>query len=124
MSKNEPTTRHQRLYQVGGQLKAEIDVCLTYETEDAPSIADCRHAVLTIEAKSARGGTVPGHVVYDRFLCRIVNGVFYTTPEDALRVARLYNEDPDSPQDMAPNGVALNLKYPKVDRNKNVPILF
>jgi hypothetical protein len=50
--------------------------------------------------------------------------VFYTPLAEVLRIARLYNENPDAPQYMAPNGAALNLKYPKVDRNKNVPILF
>lgn len=124
MYKKEPTTRDQKLYKIDGQLKAEIDVCLTHETEDAPSIAECRHAVLTIETTSQTGETVSGHVIYDRLLCRIVDGVYYMPLEEVLESTQHHNEDPDALQDMTPNGAALGLKYPKVDKSKNVPILF
>jgi hypothetical protein len=99
-------TRNQKFYQVGAQLKAEIDVYLTHEGHNVPSIEDCRHAVLQVKNKGN------GYVVYDRLLCRIVNGVFYGSPESALEVAQAYNDDQDSPQDMAPNGDALGLQYP------------
>jgi hypothetical protein len=42
-----------------------------------------------------------------------VNGVYYMPLEEVLESARHYNEDPDAPQDMTPNGLALGLKYPK-----------
>lgn len=98
-------TSDQKFYQVDTQLKAEIDVCLTRESPNVPSIKACRHAVLQVKNKGN------GYVVYDRLLCRIVNGVFYSL-ESALEVAQAYNNDPDSPQDMAPNGIALGLHYP------------
>ena len=59
-----------------------------------------------------------GYVVYDRLLNRIVNGVFYGDPESALEVARMYNEDLDSPQDTAPNGLALGLIYPEAGKTQ------
>lgn len=98
----------QVIYQVDGQLKAEIDVYLTREKEDAPSIAECRYAVLQVKNKGN------GYVIYDRLLCRIVNGVYYMPLEEVLRCAQLYNEYPEySPGDMSPNGRALGLFYPK-----------
>lgn len=99
----QPTTADQKLYEVNGRLKAEIDVYVT--PEGTPSIKTCRHAVLPL------GNT--GYVVYDRLLSRIVNGVFYETPEVALEVAQSYNNDPGALQNMAPNGEALGLIYPK-----------
>lgn len=108
-----PTTKAQKLWRVNGngQLKAEIDVCLTNEHSDSergiqtPSLESCRHAVLQINNSDK------GYVVYDRLLCRIVNGVYYTL-DLALASAQDYNDNPESPQDMAPNGLALGLIYP------------
>ncbi len=104
-------TNDQKFYKVDGQLKAEIDVYVTHERE-APSIKDCRHAVLHIKNKKQNGEDGHGYVIYDRLLSRIVNGVYYTSLEDVLECAQSYNEDPDCPQDMAPNGLALGLFYP------------
>ena len=95
-------TRDQKFFKDGNGLKATIDVDITHEAEDGPSLRECRHAVLQLSE---------GYVVYDRWLSRIVNGVFMFW-EDALGVALRYNEDPGSPQDMAPNGLALGLTYP------------
>ena len=106
-------TSDQKFYKVGGQVKAEIDVYITREWDGVPSIEQCRHAVLTVRHKGADGQMTDGYVVYDRLLCRIVNGVFYGSPNDALDAAQLYNEDPGQPQDMAPSGRALGLLYPK-----------
>lgn len=106
-----PTTGDQKFYRDGKRLKAEIDVCLTHETEDAPSIAECRHAVLQLKNKGE------GYVIYDRLLNRIVNGVYYMPLEQALLCAQDYNDNPDAWQDMAPNGAALGLKYPKKKRS-------
>lgn len=120
MKKN-PATEDQKLYRVNGLLKAEIDVCFTHERVEgekaAPSIAECRHAVLPINNKGK------GYVIYDRLLCRIVNGVYYMPLEQVLECAQHYNEDPGAPQDMTPNGLALGLKYPKKSE-KNIPIMF
>jgi hypothetical protein len=108
-----PTTSDQKLYKIDGRLKAEIDVYITSERTkgelDPPSIAACRHAVLQI----ANGSSEKAYVIYDRLLGRIVNGVYYMPLEEVLESARHYNEDPDAPQDMIPNGLALGLKYPK-----------
>lgn len=98
-----PETKDQKLYRVDGRLKAEIDVCITNEQQPAPSIARCRHAVLPL--------STGGYVVYDRLLCRIVNGVYFHL-DDALDSAQHYNEDGGAPQNMTPNGVALGLLYP------------
>ncbi len=95
----------EKLYQVGEQWKAEIDVYLTRERE-VPSIKKCRYAVLPL--KEQRGGR---YVVYDRLLSRIVNGVFFGDLEGVLEVARLYNEG-EGRADMSPNGLALDLIYP------------
>jgi hypothetical protein len=100
------TTNNQRFYTANSQLKATIDVCITCERE-APSIKECRFAVLQLKNEGE------GYVVYDRLLCRIINGVF-SYLGDALHVAQKYNEDPNSPQDMAPNGLALGLIYPEM----------
>jgi|SRR6266568_4239779 len=99
-------TEDQKFYRVDGQLKAEIDVYITHESASNPSIKDCRHAVLPLKNEGL------GYVVYDRLLCRIVNGVYYNL-EMALGAAQSYNEYPDSPQDMSPNGDALGLRYPE-----------
>jgi len=101
----------ERLYMVDGQPKAEIDVYLTDERE-APSIKECRHAVLCIKTKDTKGEDTDGYVVYDRLLNRIVNGVFAEDSESALYVAKLYNEG-QGRLDMAPNGYALGLIYPE-----------
>lgn len=108
------TTNDQKLYKVDGKLKAEIDVYITREHGDAPSLKECRHAVLRVENKGGKG-----YVVYDRLLCRIVNGVFYMSLEEVLECAQYYNENPDAPQDMIPNGVALGLIYPKDSNDAN-----
>jgi hypothetical protein len=93
----------ERLYKVDDQLKATIDVYITHERK-APSIRECRYAVLQLNHG--------GYVVYDRLLCRIVNGVFWSKEvESALHVAQLYNEGHGA-VDMAPNGLALGLIYP------------
>lgn len=113
----QPTTTDQKFYTVNGQQKAEIDVCLGEENKGDPSIRECRHAVLPIDN---------GYVIYDRLLNRIVNGTFYryregeVNPygeagdelEHLLELAQDYNINPRAPQDMAPNGRALGLKYP------------
>ena len=107
------TTSDQRLYKRGDEFKAEIDICPTDECAGDPSILRCRHAILTIQTVDNNGEITPGYVVYDRLLNRIVNGVFYgDSPDEVLQCAQAYNERADSPQDMAPNGIALNLKYP------------
>ena len=100
-------TSDQKFYEVNRHLKAEIDVYITRE-DNAPSIKECRHAVLQIKNKGN------GYVVYDRLLCRIVNGVYYGSREQALECAQSYNEYADSPQDMSPNVLALGLFYPTV----------
>lgn len=123
MGKYHSTTEEQRFYSVGERLKAEIDVDITHESSDAPSIRDCRHAVLTIVNKSESREKVEGYVVYDRLLCRIVNGVYYSR-EMAFGSAQSYNQYGNNPQDMSPNGVALGLLYPKIQREKNISIAF
>jgi len=101
----------ERLYKVGDQIKAIIDVYITRERK-APSIKDCRHAVLQVNNG--------GYVVYDRLLNRIVNGVFWEKGVDsALEVARLYNEGMGA-IDMSPNGLALGLIYPYSDLSADV----
>ncbi len=99
-----------KLYDVDGQTKAEVDVYITHERE-APSIRECRHAVLHIMNKKQNGEDGHGYVVYDRLLNRIVNGVFYGDLEGVLEVAQLYNEGAGA-IDMSPNGLALGLIYP------------
>ena len=101
----------ERLYRVNNQLKAEIDVYITHERE-APSIKECRHAVLCIKTKTQKGKETDGYVVYDRLLNRIVNGVFFEDSESALYVAQLYNQG-QGREDMSPNGLALGLIYPE-----------
>lgn len=115
MSKITPTTNDQKIYQVDGKWKAEIDLDLAPEDPQAPSIRECRHAVLTIHNKDIHGHDTRGYVVYDRLLSRIVNGVFYGDLEGALQAAKLYNDDPESPQDMSPTGLALGLVYPPTE---------
>lgn len=102
-----PTTKDQLLYEIDAQLKAEIDVCLTHEQKGHPSIKECRHAILPLNNLGK------GYVVYDRLLCRIVNGVYYGSLKDALECAQDYNKRDTAPQDMSPNGAALGLIYPK-----------
>ncbi len=94
-----------KLSRIGDQLKATIDVNLTRE-RDAPSIKECRFAVLQVKNKGE------GYVVYDRLLNRIVNGVFYGDVQSPLEVAQLYNQGLGNP-DMSPNGLALGLIYPE-----------
>lgn len=122
-----PTTADQKFYRINGQLKAEIDIYLTHENvadeREPPSIHECRHAVLTIQNTKANGEDNTGYVIYDQLLGRIVNGVYYMPLEQVLECAEHYNKDPDAPQDMIPNGLALGLKYPKVSKN-NLPIMF
>jgi hypothetical protein len=110
-----PTTGSQKFARSvsGEHLRADITVGVTQESADSPQISQCRHAVLTIQTTDAFGTPTTGHVVYDRLLCRIVNGVFAENElEGALIVAQRYNSDPNSPQDMSPNGEALGLTYP------------
>ncbi|SRR6266567_8855528 len=106
-------TKDQRFYRVDDQVKVEMSVYLTHESRLCPSIADCRYAALQLKNRG------DGYVVYDRFLCRIVNGVFYGPGalEAALGVAELYNEGRGNP-DMCPNGLALGLVYPKRGRDE------
>lgn len=102
----------ERLYVVDGQWKAEIDAYVTSERE-APSIKECRHAVLCVKTKGTAGTDTNGYVVYDRLLNRIVNGVFWDKgAESALEVAQLYNAG-QGRLDMSPNGYALGLIYPE-----------
>ena len=96
----------ERLYRVGNQVKAEIDVYPTRERE-APSIGRCRYAVLPLPNQQKES-----YVVYDRLLNRIVNGVFFGDLEGVLEVAELYNDGLGNP-DMSPNGLALGLIYPE-----------
>jgi|SRR5712664_917817 len=100
-----------KLSRVGNQLKATIDVYITRERE-APSIRECRYAVLHIKNKKQNGEDGHGYVVYDRLLNRIVNGVFYGDVDSPLEVAQLYNQGLGNP-DMSPNGLALGLIYPE-----------
>jgi hypothetical protein len=112
-----PMVTDQKLYKVDGLLKAEIDVDVTHidKDEDAPSIAECRHAVLQIKNGSKRNA----YVIYDRLLCRIVNGVYYMPLQEVLECAQAYNDYPEySPENMAPYGSGLGLKYPKVTAKK------
>jgi hypothetical protein len=99
-----------QLYEVDGKLRAEIDVYLTRKHESEPQIKDCRFAALPVRDKTV------GWAIYDRLLCRIVNGVFARL-EDALGVAQLYNDGYGAP-DMSPNGAALGLRYPKPSKEK------
>lgn len=78
-----------------------------------PPINECRHAVLEIRTRDQNDQQVSGYVIYDRREHKIVNGVYYGDIEDALDVARYYNEDPGAPKDMAPNAVALGLVFPR-----------
>src|SRR5260370_431282 len=80
-NKERTTTKYQRFYQIGDQLKADIDVYITCESIDehaTPSIAECRHAILQLKNKGN------GYVIYDRLLCRIVNGVYYHMPIEEI----------------------------------------
>jgi hypothetical protein len=108
------TTQNQEFFYEDGRLRATIDVEITQE-RDAPSIKACRHAVLTIVTRDNKGDEIHAHVIYDRLLCRIINGVFDEDLVGTLRVAHLYNIDPNSGQDMNPNGLALGLHYPVVE---------
>lgn len=103
MSKSNPETKDQKFHTEGGKLFATIQVEL--EASEAPPINQCRHAVLPI---------LKGYVIYDRLLCRIVNGVYSSLGDvmGALGTALLYNERDDCPQDMNPTGRALGLIYP------------
>src|SRR5690348_2657546 len=101
------TTDGEKLYLVGDQLKAEIDVYPTRERQ-APSIKECRYAVLPLPKQK----DTESYVVYDRLLNRIVNGVFFGDVESVLSVARLYNKGQGNPN-MSPNGLALGLIYPE-----------
>lgn len=107
-----PETKDQTFVPVSkNQFKAIIDVEVTDEHEAAPPLLTCRHAVLTIQSKDVNGNPCTGYVVYDRWLNRIVNGV-YSHRNDALGSAYVYNTSDRSPQDMNPNGYALGLIYP------------
>lgn len=116
------TTADQKLYYDGDHLTAEIEVGITHERVTGyphpPSIAQCRHAVLEVRSVDPHGNLISGYVTYDRLLCRIVNGVYYSL-EGALKSAQAYNEYAGSPQDMSPNGLALGLRYPEVRKEKN-----
>lgn len=95
-------------YDEDQQLRADIDIHLTRRFEEEPHLKECRYAALHLSNKGN------GWVVYDRLLCRIVNGVFYGRHalENTLEVAQLYNDGHGS-ADMSPNGEALGLRYPK-----------
>ena len=111
-------TKDQLAYVENGRVKAIIDLDITHEDMGAPSMRFCRHAILTIQNKDVDGNDCTGYVVYDRWLCRIVNGVFYGDRDAAVGVAHSYNIYPDSPQDMSPNGAALGLIYPEIEREE------
>lgn len=100
----------EKFYKVNEQLKAEIEVHVTHENAGTPDMSKHRHAVLQL----ANGG----YVVYDRLLNKIVDGVYYGDVgfDDALGVAKWYNEGKDTPKDMAPNSDALGLIYTKKGR--------
>lgn len=112
------TTKDQKFSIQDGSMRAEIDVYMTKEVASAPSIRSCRHAALTIQNVNSHDEVSIAYVVYDRLLCRIVSGI-YRRSEDALLSAKLYNEQPESPQEMAPNGYALGLTYPTNDRDED-----
>ena len=79
------------------------NVVLADREQKGPPVSLCRHAVLQV---------VTGYVVYDRFLSRIVDGV-YQDASDALGAAQWFNESPDSAEaSKPPNGDALRLFYP------------
>ena len=86
--------------------KKTIDVYLTNEKSDAPSISDCRYAALRVN----KGG----YVVYDRLYCRIVNGVYSSSSlEEVLELAQAFNDGMEVNPCMSPNGSALGLIYPQ-----------
>lgn len=113
------TTKKQKFYRVNGQIKAVIDVYLTSDLDGTPSIAECRHAVLPLAKRNQRNA----YVIYDRLLNRIVDGVYYVKLEAVLAIAQHYNEYEHARQDMSPNGAALDLFYPKVNREKTLPVM-
>lgn len=98
----------------------EVDVVMTTPEKDAPTKHECRFAVLVLGKPQTEPGR-PAHVIYDRVLNRIVDGVYYGPPQDTLHVAQFFNEHPDraypdNPFMMrAPNGDALGLLYPGRD---------
>lgn len=100
-------------------IHVELDIVLTRPEEDAPTIRECRFAVLTLGKPSETGRAA--HVIYDRLWNRIVDGVYYGPPEETLYVAQSFNEHPenaypDNPFMMrAPNGDTLGLLYPGRD---------
>lgn len=94
------------------KIRAEIDIEVPHEEEDAPSLGECRWAVLEL------GRTAPfnGHayVIYDRLLSRIVDGVYFTPLAQVLTIVEEWNREPQYFGDhRAPNGAALGLHYPK-----------
>lgn len=117
------TTADQKFYRDGKRFMAEIEVEVTDERIDEypeiPPIAQCRHAALEVRTTDTRGESTSAYVTYDRLLCRIVNGA-YACLEDALLSAQSYNERASAPQDMAPNGLALGLRYPEVRKEKSI----
>ncbi len=100
-------TYGEKLYYVGNQLRAEVDVYFTRERE-APPIDECRYAVLPLPKQKE----IESYVVYDRLLNRIVNGVFFEDLKGVLEVVQLYNKG-EGAADMSPNGCALGLIYPE-----------
>lgn len=93
-----------------GRLRTTLDIAMPREHAPAPSLAECRHAVLRIQAHEKIG-----FVVYDRLLSRIVDGVYFDALDDALGVADYYNSLPDGeegPNTRSPNSNALDLIYP------------
>ncbi len=94
------------LYRDGEQLKADIEVYIPPRGEHEPACQACRYAALQLGHR--------GYVVYDRLLSCIVDGVYHGPDalQNALDVARMYNEDDSLGARKAPNGVALGLVYP------------
>lgn len=90
-----------------GLIHVEHWIALPNDTQ--PGFSECRFAVLTIFCSSKE----KGYVVYDRLFSRIIDGVYYGSPDPALGVAAWFNEDPDAAiESRPPNNIALGLIYP------------
>lgn len=93
-------------------IHAEIDFEAA-SPDKGPPLDECRFAVLQIVPTHVEPSKTRAHyVIYDRLLNRIVDGVYWTTLEDVLEIARHFNEHPDRGGERAPNGDALGLRYP------------
>jgi|SRR5579885_2408182 len=93
-------------------MRVTLDVTVTREDANAPTLQDCRYAVLPLAIRDQQG--VRPCVIYDRWTNRIVDGV-YAALEDALGVSAAFNRTANEPLShliTSPNGLALGLVYP------------